>query len=97
MSEALTIHPFPGNIRELENLLTNAYVFAQEEIQLKDLPLHFRRQEQQISLKLDDVEAAHIRKVLTLKDFNLTHTFQALGLGSVNTLKAKMKKYGIEK
>jgi len=97
VAEHLLIYDFPGNIRELENILTHGYVFAEHSMKAKDLPGHFRRQQRAASLKLEDVEARHIEKVLKIKHGNLTHTYQALGLGSVNTLKSKMEKYGIQR
>ncbi len=97
VEELLLAYDFPGNIRELENILTHGYVFAEQMMRVKDLPRHFQRQQGATSLLLEDVEARHIEKVLKIKQGNLTHTYQALGLGSVNTLKSKMEKYGIER
>ena len=60
-----------------------------------DVPERFIDEPEAISLKIEDVEAAHIRKVLKMKHGNLRQT--AISFGWVyNTLKSKMEEYGIE-
>lgn len=92
--EILLTHDYPGNIRELDHIILNGYVFAKDEMTLDHLPRHFLRHKDLPMLSLEAMEARHIRKVLGLYDYNLSQTCQALGL-AVNTLKSKMGKYGI--
>lgn len=96
LAQRLLIHPFPGNIRELENMIANFYVFAEDKVTEADLPAYFKRRHESPSLLLEEVEKAHIHKVLEIFRFNKTQTCKALGIRSVNTLKEKMRKYGID-
>ena len=62
---------------------------------MDDIPERFIREPEADSLKIEDVEAAHIRKVLKMKHGNLRQT--AISIGWVyNTLRSKMEEYGIE-
>lgn len=92
----LLSYPFPGNIRELENLVESLYVFNEDGIlDVEDIPERFKNRAYHQSLRLEDVEKALIEKVLKIKHGNLSQTQQTIGYGSVNTLKSKIKKYGI--
>lgn len=91
---ALLDYTYPGNIREMENLVARLYVFSEQIIEMKDLPTKIIENKQVSVLKLDDVEKAHIEKVLKLFDNKLMQTAKAIGV-SYNTFKKKLVKYKI--
>lgn len=93
---AILNYTFPGNVRELENMVESLYVFCEDEVQLEHLPKRLQQLDPDHSLLLEDVERAHILKVYQLKNKNLTHTHETLGVAK-NTLKTKLKKYGVLK
>lgn len=87
---------WPGNIRELENLIETFYIFCDKEVTIRDIPERFRQANSETSLEWEDVEKAHIEKVLRLKKGNQRQAWLALGYGSINTLRSKINNYGIE-
>jgi two-component system, NtrC family, response regulator AlgB len=98
----LRTYPWPGNIRELRNLLERVCVLAdQDEVQLEDLAGLYEpvpREEAGsadfgAAASMDQVEAAHIRKVLSQTQ-TLEQAAKVLGLTGV-TLWRKRKKYGL--
>lgn len=93
--QALVNHAWPGNLRELQNLVRRLYVFAEGPVGADQL--HFRDQEVAASnsLLLADAEKAHIARVLELKDGNQRQTALALGV-AINTLKKKIKEYELD-
>lgn len=94
---ALLDYHFPGNVRELENLIEGFYMLGVAQIQNQHFPKRLKRSSlQSQSLKLEDIEAAHIQKVLAQLDYNLSATARTLGV-ALNTLKRKMKRYGMER
>jgi transcriptional regulator with PAS, ATPase and Fis domain len=90
--KALLAYAWPGNLREMENVIRMLYVICEGEVQPNHLPerLH-NRDAQNGSLLLADVEQAHIQKVLRLTGGNQRQAAEALGI-VLNTLKAKIKK-----
>jgi transcriptional regulator with PAS, ATPase and Fis domain len=95
-AELLT-YPFPGNVRELENLVSSLYVFTEGDTvsSLDQLPKRFLQQKETYSLCWKDVEKAHIEKVLTFFGNNKRKAIKALGYKSINTLNSRIKEYGI--
>ncbi len=83
---------WPGNVRELENAVERAMVVAQDDIRetdftLKDVP------EPADARTLDDVERAHIFRVLEECRGNQTRAAEILDIDRV-TLHNRLKKYG---
>ena len=92
---ALLAYPFPGNIRELENLIAQLYVFHDQEAGLADLPGRIRTPTASDSLKWEDAEKLHIQKVMRLAKGNKSQALKWLGYGSINTLQSKLQTYGL--
>ena len=90
LKRKLFTYPFPGNIRELENLIERLYATVEGEVKEKNLPNSFNECIEDHSLKLVDVEKAHIRRVYEMCEKNGQKTCQILGI-SYNTLKTKLK------
>ena len=100
---ALLRHPFPGNVRELENAVEHAFVVCGgSTIQAEDLPPHIHGNGQVASQPrsapvtgpLEAAEAAAIRDALARHHGNRTRAAASLGV-SRNTLWRKMKKHGL--
>lgn len=87
---------YPGNIRELENLIERLYVFNEGEVTAQDIPRFVKQNDNQKSLLLEDVEKQHIKFVMELYNGNQTRSAEALGI-VLNTLKSKMEKYGLQR
>jgi len=88
-------YDFPGNVRELENMIERAIVVSNErEIKLKDLPL-----EKDISYSpvqsLDELEKKYIQQVLNKYDWNISRSAKVLKVDRV-TLYNKIKKYDLK-
>lgn len=92
---ALLQYPWPGNLRELENLIRRLYVFAEGPVSMSDLPASLTQVNGPGSLRWEDAEKALIAYVLKLKKGNQSQALKALGYRSLNTLKSKLKKYGL--
>ncbi len=103
----LANYSYPGNVRELENIIEHATVLADPpEIKEKDLPdFLFRNRlllaapespsEPSEILPLKEVEKEHIRRALSLLEYNYTETAKKLGV-SRSTLWRKIKEYHID-
>lgn len=86
---------FPGNIRELENMIERAIVVGNgKKITLKDLPLE-KTIVTTSAESLDDFEKAFILQILTKYNWNISRTANALKVDRV-TLYNKIKKYELK-
>ena len=89
-------YDWPGNVRELENAVERAMVVAQEpELREQDFTLKLRHLEGE-PRTLQEVERAHILRVLEECGGNQTRAAEALDIDRV-TLYNKLKKYGWKK
>jgi DNA-binding NtrC family response regulator len=94
--ELLLNYHYPGNVRELENLIETLYVFCEKKVSTINIPERFHMSPVGSSLSWKEVEKQHISKVLNICKGNQRRAWQVLGYGSLNTLKKKIKDYGIE-
>ena len=95
-------HPFPGNVRELENILQHAFVLCEGSvIEKKHLPAYLSRVDRPAAAvspartSLEQFDRERIEEALSRNKYNRAKTAAELGM-HVATLWRKMKKYGIE-
>ena len=87
---------FPGNVRELENMIERAIVIGNgKEIRLRDLPLG-KESSTSVNESLDDLEKVHINNILSKYNWNISRSAKALNIDRV-TLYNKIKKFGLVK
>ncbi len=101
--DLLLTHAFPGNIRELENIIEHAFVFCKEgNIEVEHLPEEIAGPGEKISEvkalqsfgSLDELEAKYILAILEETGGNRLEAARKLGIHK-STLFRKLKKLGI--
>ena len=99
---ALVRHPWPGNIREVRNLIERVLILAtdEDEIRLSHLPADMRGAVHPTPvgfdepLTLEEVERRHLAHVLELNEGNRSRTARVLGISRA-ALYDKMDRYGL--
>lgn len=88
---------FPGNVRELENIIFNSVVMAQDNERLNkvDLPKLYSEDDvksidSELMISLDEVSTKHILKVMSRFNNNISKAAAILGI-SERTLQRKLK------
>jgi two-component system NtrC family response regulator len=99
--EALLRYDYPGNVRELENLVERAVVLTRDDvIGLSDLPLTLEAQAAEpeggagLVAAVEGMERRMIRDALLKADGTQTRAAELLGI-SERVLRYKLKKYGL--
>jgi two-component system, NtrC family, response regulator AtoC len=94
---ALEAYSFPGNVRELRNVIERCLVHACDaEIGIDDLPANMTRAEQPRTMKsLEEVEREHIAAVLDHTRGKKSKAAEVLGISRKNLLE-KRKKYKLD-
>lgn len=98
---ALMQYDWPGNIRELENVIQHAIVMSRGNmLSVDDMPPEVTKKKvikrSIYSKKLKDVEREHILSVLEENELSRRKTADVLGI-SLRTLQYKLKEYDVHK
>ena len=98
-------YPFPGNVRELMNLINSAIIVeSTNELHKKSLPNYFLENNNSygeldseiIPQSLEEMEKKHIKHVLEFTNKNRSKAAEILHISRVNLI-SKIKKYKIER
>ena len=94
----LTQYNWPGNIRELRNTIERALVVVgkKNRIEPEDLNLLFASKANAPGDSLEEMEKAHIQRILEQSDWNISRSAETLKIDRV-TLYNKIKKYGLQR
>ncbi len=101
--DLLIAYEWPGNVRELANVIERATVLSRTDTldavdfsQLRGDSATTGSRYTPLNMPLRDLEKEHIENVLKANEFSLQKSADILGIHR-NTLRQKMKEYGIEK
>ncbi len=98
--EQLMAYDFPGNVRELENIIQHAAALTEgDRLTIKDLPSRFRKLgllygDIEELLPMEEMEKRYIARVLSRTGYNLKAAVSILKV-SRTTLWRRIKQYGI--
>ncbi len=99
--DRLLKYGWPGNIRELRNVLERAMIVGRgvDKVAVEHLPVEVRdasgaNVEAHVARTLEEVERAHIERTLRAHNANRTHAAKELGISRATLIK-KIKEYGL--
>jgi two-component system, NtrC family, response regulator AtoC len=99
--DRLLRHAWPGNIRELRNVLERAMIVGrgEERIEARHLPAEVRdlsmpNMDHHVPQTLVEIERVHIERSLRAHNGNRTHAARELGISRATLIK-KVKEYGL--
>ncbi|MBI4561846.1 MAG: sigma-54-dependent Fis family transcriptional regulator, partial [Candidatus Rokubacteria bacterium] len=99
--DVLLRYDYPGNVRELENLIERAVVLTRDDvIGLEDLPLSVKEPDQELSEEaslpatVEGLERRMIREAMARAGGIQTRAAESLGI-SERVLRYKLRKYGL--
>jgi two-component system, NtrC family, response regulator HydG len=94
--ELLMRHDWPGNVRELENAVERALVVGRgQEIRPGDFSFQFQAGDIKGGKTLEDIERAHIERILRETQHNLSRSARILDIDRT-TLYNKLRRYGLK-
>jgi DNA-binding NtrC family response regulator len=105
--DALLRHDYPGNVRELENIVQRSVIMSRgEHITIEDLPQQFRSPAKESSLpqakidtslsdQVDQLEKDSIFEALRIHNNNQSKAARQLGISERN-LRYRLKKWGLK-
>jgi len=99
--DRLLRHAWPGNIRELRNVLERAMIVGRgaERLEVRHLPAEVREPagpvpDHHVPRTLEEIERVHIERTLRVHNANRTHAARELGISRATLIK-KIKEYGL--
>jgi len=94
--EALVDYSWPGNVRELENSIERALLISRTaELEPSDFPFQTVRAEPATGRRLEDIERAHIERILADTNWNLSHASRVLDIDRT-TLYNKIRRFELQ-
>ena len=101
--QRLERYPFPGNVRELRNVLERALVLSSGTIQPEHLPSDLRSPgvgaqrifDAKRIVPMEEMERQHLERALIVMEGNRSRVAEALGISRA-TLHVKIKRYGLQ-
>lgn len=100
--EALKLHQWKGNIRELKNVIERIVILCDDELTVEYLPMELQNANNAntkgktlSAFELASAEKLHIQKVLNYTNGNKTKTAELLGI-ALTTLYRKISEYVLE-
>jgi two-component system response regulator HydG len=101
--DLLLAYDWPGNVRELSNIIERAIVLSRSTTldvsdfaQLQVSAARGQTLPTPPDAPLREIEERHIRTVLASQDYSISKSAKLLGIHR-NTLRQKMREYGIER
>ncbi len=101
--KTLLVYDFPGNVRELRNILNQAAIMSNGTISYEDLPEYIKSSRydavadgENLEKMVENYEKQIIKDAIKQANGNKTKAAQLLGV-TFRSLRYKIKKYGIEK